>query len=252
MSLLHTLSFQLFSSRNFPPLADQLATLKSLGYTNVEPFGALYEDPAAFKALLDQNGLAATSGHFALDLLEGDFDKAVSIARTLGISIVIAPYLLPDKRPTDTEGWQAIGARLGVVGRKLAAEGLDFAWHNHDFEFIALADGSYPIEHLLADESVKAELDVAWVCRAKADPLYWLSRYADRIIAVHIKDIAPAGENTDEGGWADVGHGVLPWSDYWKAAMATKARLIVAEHDNPADYVRFATRAAATIKGFAQ
>jgi hypothetical protein len=35
-------SFQLYSSRNFPPLADQLGVLSALGYANVEPFGGLH------------------------------------------------------------------------------------------------------------------------------------------------------------------------------------------------------------------
>jgi sugar phosphate isomerase/epimerase len=252
MTLLHTLSFQLYSSRNFPPLSDQLATLQGLGYTNVEPYGALYEDAAGLRALLDQYGLVATSGHMALDMLENDYDTALSIIRTLGLSIVIAPFLPPALRPNDAEGWKAVGVRLGAVAAKLAAEGIAFGWHNHAFEFIALPDGSYPIEHLLQDPAVKLELDVAWVVRAEADPLPWITRYADRLIALHIKDIAPAGENLDEDGWADVGHGKLDWPAYWQAATATGVKVIVAEHDNPSDFVRFATRSAESIKRLAQ
>ena len=60
------------------------------------------------------------------------------------------------------------------------------------------------------------EMDVAWVIRGGADPLAWIEKYKDRITAAHVKDIAPAGENTDEDGWADVGHGTVDW----KAIMA--------------------------------
>ena len=45
-----------------------------------------------------------------------------------------------------------------------------------------------------------------------ADPIAELKRYAGRIEAVHVKDIAPAGQCVDEDGWADPGFGVLDWS----------------------------------------
>ena len=38
------LSYQLYSSRNFPPLADTLSMLADLGYAQVEGYGGLYED----------------------------------------------------------------------------------------------------------------------------------------------------------------------------------------------------------------
>jgi predicted nucleic acid-binding protein len=33
---------------------------------------------------------------------------------------------------------------------------------------------------------------------------------------------------------------VLPWADLWQAAAAAGAEVMVAEHDNPSDYQRFA------------
>jgi sugar phosphate isomerase/epimerase len=252
MALEHALSFQLYSSRKFPPLDEQLATLAALGYTNVEPFGGLYDDLDGLKAGLDRHGLKAVSGHFALDMLENDLDRAVAIANTLGISLVVCPWVHPDLRPTDTAGWKAFGERLARVAGNLKARGLDFAWHNHDFEFHALPDGSLPIQHVLADPAVKLELDVAWVVRAGVDPKPWLQGYAGRIAAVHVKDIAPAGEKVDEDGWADVGSGVVPWGELWGEAVAAGARVMVAEHDNPSDYVRFATASAAAMKTLAR
>jgi sugar phosphate isomerase/epimerase len=251
MALDHPLSFQMYSARKFPPVAAQLELLKSLGYTNVEPFGDLYTDASGFKALLDQNGLKAESGHFAVSLLEDQFDKALGIIRTLGCSIAIAPYLMPEDRPKDAAGWKAFGKRLGAIAARLKGEGIEFAWHNHDFEFIALPDGSLPIEHLMADALVQLELDVAWVVRAGADPARWLDHFAGRIIAVHVKDIAPAGQKADEDGWADVGAGTVPWKSLWPKAVAAGARLMVAEHDNPNDFKRFAATSAKAMAALA-
>ena len=45
-------SYQLYSSRNFPPLGDTLAMLSSAGYTAVEGFGGLYDEAAGLAAAL--------------------------------------------------------------------------------------------------------------------------------------------------------------------------------------------------------
>jgi sugar phosphate isomerase/epimerase len=244
MPSLYPVSFQLYSAREFPPLEEQLSTLAKLGYTNVEPFADLYAAPETFRALLDANGLSALSGHFNLWDLEADPDKAISIAKTLGIEIVIAPWLDPADRPIDAAGWKSVGKRLAKLQETFAAAGLTFAWHTHDFEFIGLPDGSFPIEHILDGNCVGLELDIAWVVRAGADPAAWLNKYADRLVTIHVKDIAPEGQNAEQDGWADLGHGVVDWKGLWPLIERSKARLAILEHDRPGDWRRFAQNSA--------
>jgi sugar phosphate isomerase/epimerase len=244
----YPLSFQMFSARDTVPLKTQLAELAKLGYENVEPFGALYADPIEFRKELDANGLSALSGHFDLSMLEADTEKAIHIANTLGIEIVIAPWLDPSLRPTDANGWKALGARLAVLQKKFAKAGLTFAWHTHDFEFIRLPDGSFPVEHIFEGNSVGLELDVAWVIRAGADPLVWLEKYSNRLVAVHVKDIAPQGQNLEQDGWADLGVGVVDWKRIWPVVNRAEPRLAVLEHDRPGDWIRFAKNSAAAFR----
>lgn len=251
MSMSKPLSFQLYSARNFPPLEQQLQTLADLGYQHVEPYGGQYDDPAALKAVIDAAGLSARSGHFRMDMLEGDIARAIATAKTLGMEFIAAPILAPEDRAGDTEHWQAIGRRLGGIAEKVVDAGIQFAWHNHEFEFQRLADGSMPIEHILSDPRVKFEIDLAWVARGKADPAEWIERFSDRIVAFHFKDLAPSGENLDEDGWADPGMGILPWKDLWEKAFEAGAKFAVAEHDNPSDFLRFARNAASAAKALA-
>jgi len=182
--------------------------------------------------------------HVPLALLEGDFDKAVGIARTLGIHTLIAPWLPPEERPTDTAGWAALGARLNKIEAKLRALGLRLAWHNHDFEMTHLPEGQTGMDILLsAAPGMEWEADLGWVLRAGLNPVDWLHRHAGRIIAVHLKDLQPDHDIAPEGGWADLGHGVNDWAPIF-AALAAMPRLSahVAEHDNPADLGRFLSR----------
>ena len=75
------------------------------------------------------------------------------------------------------------------------------------------------------------------------------TRCGSRITAIHVKDIAPAGECVDEDGWADVGHGTLDWKSLIASAkQKTKAKYFVAEHDKPNDAVRFARRSIESVK----
>jgi sugar phosphate isomerase/epimerase len=245
-------SFQLYSARNFQPWDKVLKTLGSLGYKEVEGFGGLYDDPAGLRAELDKNGLTMPSGHFSLDMLENEFDKALGTAKTLGMKLVACPHIAAELRPADTAGWRAFSEGLGRVGKRFAGTGIAFGWHNHDFEFARLADGSLPQQHILdGAPDIGWEIDVAWVIRGGADPLEWIDRYASRIVAAHVKDIAPAGQATNEDGWADVGHGTVDWHGLIKALRdKTGAKYFVMEHDNPSDFERFAKRSIEAAKTF--
>jgi sugar phosphate isomerase/epimerase len=76
-----------------------------------------------------------------------------------------------------------------------------------------------------------------------------MKKLGSRITAVHVKDIAPAGECVDEDGWADVGQGTLDWKQLIADAKAnTKAKFYVMEHDKPSDAIRFAKRSIASVK----
>ncbi|MDF0601671.1 sugar phosphate isomerase/epimerase [Psychromarinibacter sp. C21-152] len=244
-------SYQLYSSRNFPPLSDTLRMLAEAGYAQVEGFGGVYDDPDALSGGLQENGLTMPTGHIGLDMLESDPDRVLLLARTLGFEAVFVPFLMPDQRPEDAAGYADFGRRLVAAGKPVTDAGLKFGWHNHDFEFRPLADGTRPIEAMTAAApELLLELDLAWVHRAGEDPVAWIDRYADRILSVHIKDIAPAGENEDEDGWADVGHGVMDWPAINAALEKTDVAYRVMEHDKPSDDTRFARRSIATAKSW--
>lgn len=245
------IAYQLYSSRNFPPLDATCKMLASVGITGTEGFGGLFADKAALDttaAALKGAGLSMKTTHMGLSQVEDTPDWALEVVRTLGIERVYVPYLMPDQRPSDGAGWRAFGARLEKAGAPLRAAGIGFGWHNHDFEFKACADGSIPQAAIFeGGPSLEVELDVAWSIRGGADPLAWISKYTGRLTAAHVKDIAPKGENLDEDGWADVGHGTVDWKTIHAALKAAGCKHFVLEHDNPSDHKRFATRAFATL-----
>jgi len=239
-------SYQLYSSRNFPPLEQTLKMLAEAGYKKVEGVAGMivgHQDPAWLRTQLDMNGLAMPSMHVGLDMLEDDPAQVVSLARTLGVKAIVVPYLVAEERPIDKAGWHALGERVERAGAPMRDAGLTVAWHNHDFEFRPLPDGTLPIDVLLeGGKDLKLELDLAWVKVAGHDPVDFIRKYGDRLIAVHVKDVAPAGECSDEDGWADVGHGVMNWPPIAAVVPDSASCHLVMEHDNPNDHKRFAER----------
>ncbi len=250
------LSFQLYSARNFQPWSDIFAKLAAAGYKEVEGIGAIYEgmsdaELSQLKADLDAHSLAMPTGHFSIDILESRPARAIEIARHFGMESTYCPWVMPELRPKTAKGWHEFGQRLQKAGQPLIDAGFDYGWHNHDFEFFKLEDGTTAQEQIFSGgPDLSWECDVAWIVRGGADPLEWIGKMGDRITSVHVKDIAPAGENADEDGWADVGHGTVGWAAIKAALKNTRARHFIVEHDNPNDIDRFITRSFQSYTSF--
>lgn len=244
-------SYQLYSSRNFGPVAEVLARVAAFGYDRVEGYGALFAQPGAVAELgaaLRANGLRMPTAHIGLDLILADPDFVITSAEALGIETVVIPYL--DQRPANAAAWRGLGKQVSQAAQPLRAAGLQVGWHNHDFEFADLGGPERPLDLLLAaDPELVLELDVAWVHVAGQDPVAWIHRYSDRLVAAHLKDVAPSGACVAEDGWADLGEGVLDWPGIVAALNTTQVAHLVMEHDNPSDDARFARRSIAAAQG---
>jgi len=236
-------SFQLYCARNFQPILDILPRLKELGYTQVEGFGGLYANEPGLADAVKAADLSMPTGHFGLDMLE-DTENTIKLCKDLGTEIILCPAPPPEQRDMDEDGWRALAATLARLCDIYTAAGFRFGWHNHHWEFQPTASGKVPMDILLEGAPKMVwEVDVAWVVKGNADPLEWIRRYKDRVVAIHVKDIAPEGECVDEDGWADVGHGTMDWQTIMDAVTSeTDCEYFVMEHDNPNDVDRFARR----------
>lgn len=228
-------SVQIYSIRNHgSSLDDRLALLQRVGFTQVESVATHELAPADFAAALARHGLALSSMHASLQLVEYQRSTLVEACRLTGCRLVVMPFLGWGDRPRSATGWRAMGARLAAIGRAFAADGIRFAYHNHDWEFLAF-DGR-PALAWLFDAADAAdlgwEIDLGWVVRAGQDAETWIANEAKRIVAVHAKDLAPEGQAVDEDGWTVLGEGLLPWPKL-AAALRPHTDLIVFEHDNP-------------------
>lgn len=231
-------AIQLYSLRNFPPLLAQLPKIKAMGYDAVEPWLPAYEaDPGLFARACRDAGLACHGFHMPLSGLRDEPQRYIDIALTLGARFLIPPWLEPHERGD----WQRLSEVLQRGAELALPQGLEVLWHNHDFEYAPLPDGTRPIDHILQGE-VGFEIDCGWIARAGADPAAELARYADKIRIIQTKDL-------DASGWAATGHGVIDWAALAPLMRQTRAHHLCTEHDDPADWQAFARDSLSHLRG---
>ena len=247
----YPIAYQLYSSRHFPPLEAQFPALKAMGYDAIEPWLPAYEaDAKAFRRALDDNGLKCFGFHMPLDGLVREPQPFIDIALTLGATWMIPPYIPAEERGTTAGFWRQLGDRLAQGAAQAKPHGLKVAWHNHDFEFVPMADGTRPIDHILRADNPEVwfEIDCGWIVRAGADPAAELRRFADRIGVIQTKDTAPLGTKADDG-WTATGDGIIDWAALVPLFRASKAEHLVTEHDNPSNWHQFAERSINHLRG---
>lgn len=244
------IAFQLFSARN-TEIEKALGIVAEAGFSSVEAYGDNFKDVELFRTALKNEGLSLASAHVSLDELENNLSTNVERLASFGCTHIVCPYLLPDNRPTSREGWTELAKRLEQINSNLQSHDCTFAWHNHDFEFVANDDDSVPMQILLEQApGMSLELDIGWVVRVGADPASWIKQHGARVSAFHFKDLVAAGSNPTEDDWADVGYGVVDWRALLDDIKSVKTNLYIVEHDNPADLKRFAENSISTIKAW--
>lgn len=215
-----TVGLQLYTLRDLLPkdLEGTLKKVAEIGYKEVELFG--YADgkffgktPAQFGALLKSLGLSAPSGHYTTGntmptvkgTLRNDWKRAVDDAAALGQKYMVCAYLFPEERKADD--YKRHIELFNKSAEVCKAHGIQFAYHNHDFEFKPM-NGQLPYDMILKGTDpnlVKMELDLYWASFAGQDPVALFKKHPGRFPLWHVKDMA----KTKEREFAEVGMGSI-------------------------------------------
>jgi sugar phosphate isomerase/epimerase len=226
---------------------DPKATLKEvadLGYKYIEAVD--YKDgkfygmtPDEFKSYTKSLGLKPISVHMGSMTLD-NADKLVADVKAAGFKYFIAPVppmgmfkFDPKTRKLGMEGTlERLAEILNTVAKKANAAGLEFLYHNHDFEFQANKDGVIPIDYLLEKldpKYVNFQMDLYWVTKAGADPVAYFQRYPGRFKIWHVKDM------DKEGRFAPVGNGTIDFARILKNKKLSGMKYYIVEQDQVFD-----------------
>jgi len=199
----------------------------AIGYDEVEFAGYYDRSPEEIGALLSDLDLAAPAAHVPLRRIRKTPDAVIETAKAIGHQYIVCPYLAEGERES-LDNYKQVAKEFSVFGERCAEADLQFAYHNHDFEFTAM-DGTRPYDVLLAEtdpEYVQMELDLYWVVEAGQDPLGYIEQDPARYPLCHVKDRGP------EGGMTSVGAGTIDFATLFRTAQFTHSFV---EHDDPDD-----------------
>ena len=228
------LAAQMYTLRQFTQTPDNiakaLAKVRAMGYRAIQisAFGPI--DAAELARMLDGEGLAVASTHSSWGLFTKEIDRLIEEHRMWGCKHPAIGGMPGEYRKA--EGIAAFAKAAEDIGRKLAEAGMDFSYHNHNFEF-QKAGGKTWLE-LLYDSTdpryVKAEIDTYWVQAGGGDPAEWVRRMSGRMPVLHLKDMVIGPERDVR--MAEVGEGNLNWPAILTAARDAGVQWYCVEQDN--------------------
>jgi sugar phosphate isomerase/epimerase len=207
-----------------------IARVAATGYREVEFAGYFGKSPRDVRAMLDHHGLSSPSSH--ISLAPEQWHAALDAAPIVGHRYLVMAWIPPEERHTldDYKRW---AERLNRAGTEAKAAGLQFAYHNHDFEFGPL-DGKLPYDVLLAETDpklVQLEMDLYWIVKGGQDPLAYFARWPGRFPMVHVKDSAGPPDHK----MMPVGAGKIDFKKIFGQSDQAGIRHYFVEHDNPDD-----------------
>ncbi len=219
------LAVQLYSVRDAvaKDLEGTLNRLVALGYNEIELYGYngtfFGKTTEQFKTILKKTGVRVISSHHISGLgvkakgsLSDGWEQAVADLHEVGAKYMACSYLFPAERTKET--YASLPDLLNKSGETASKAQIQFAYHNHDFEFEKYND-TLVYDYLINNTSptlVKMELDLYWISKAGQDPLAYFSKYPGRFPLWHVKDMA-AGS----GDITEVGHGTIDFDKIFAA-----------------------------------
>jgi sugar phosphate isomerase/epimerase len=160
--------------------------------------------------------------------LKENHQELVNEAAEAGI-----PYLVCANSPMGTlDEIRSSIEVLNKTGEACKREGITLAYHNHDMEFQEVED-LIPYHLLLSQtspETLKMELDLAWVTKAGVDPVELFTQHPGRFPLWHVKDISK-----DLATVEPVGNGSIDFKRIFANAKVAGMKHFFVEHDMPID-----------------
>ena len=195
--------------------------------------------PSEFKKILNDLGMEALSSHTAVEAGGITLDNAKAMAddhAALGVKYCVQPWVNDEDRTI--EKYKAMIADWNEVGRIMKSVGIQFGYHNHNFEFLP-TDGIIPYFDIFLKEMdadlITMEIDLYWVTKAGYDPVEIFKKYPGRFMLWHFKDQAKPAAPTYEVEKEDVtpvGAGSIDFKRIYASRKISGMKNFFVEDDN--------------------
>jgi sugar phosphate isomerase/epimerase len=215
--------------------------LELAGYSDGKFYG--YE-PSEFKKLVNDLGMEILSSHTQVEAKGITLDNAKKMAddhAKLGVKYCMQPWVVEEARTT-LASYKSMVADWNKVGKIMKDTGIQFGYHNHNFEF-ATVEGKIPYFDIFMKELdkdlVTMELDLFWTTKAGQDPVEIFKKYRGRFQLFHMKDMytkeAPFFTTNEVKDFAPVGEGVIDFKRILAAKDIAGMKYMIVEQDSTKD-----------------
>jgi sugar phosphate isomerase/epimerase len=221
-----------------------LTKLAAIGYGEVETAGFANLSAAEFRKLVDGAGLHCPSAHLSFVFEE--------TGKLLQEASSVLPPAAPSSKDIDAtlkmlnaltlDDFKKIAHLANQIGQQAKQAGLQYAYHNHNFEFRDLGNGHTGYSVLLTETDpnlVKFEADCGWMVTAGVNPAEFFRKYPGRYPMIHVKDFTPSsGTSTtlaigSEQHATELGRGHIDYKPILAAAEAASVEHFFVEQDPP-------------------
>ncbi|WP_262152526.1 sugar phosphate isomerase/epimerase family protein [Chryseobacterium foetidum] len=219
------LAIQLYTVRHSisKNLEETFERLAKLGFTDFEIYGYngtfFGKTAKEFSQILKNNGLKVISSHHRTGMTDkengtllNNWEKTLKDLNFIGAKYAVCSYLPEAER--SLESYRKLPEVLENAGKISKQNGIQLAYHNHDFEFLKMDEKRNFYDFILENTSsdlVKMELDLYWISKAGLDPLVYFEKYPKRFPLWHVKDMKAGTKD-----FAEVGSGTIDFERIFK------------------------------------
>jgi len=230
----YVLGAQLYTVREFTETLDGIAKtldkVAAIGYKAIQISGFGPVPAKDIAGIVTDNGLTVASTHTSWDRFLNDLDAVIEEHKLWKCSHPAIGGLPAEYRSLD--GLKRFLDEIGPVAEALAAEDMDFSYHNHNLDLARYGEKTW-LEMLYeqaAPDVLKAEVDVYWIQAGGGDPALWVQQCAGREPLLHLKDMIVTPER--EQRFAEIGEGNLNWPAIIAAAREGGVEWYLVEQDD--------------------
>jgi sugar phosphate isomerase/epimerase len=227
--------------------ADVPGTLKKvsdIGYKHLELAG--YADgkfygivPTEFKKMVADLGMDVLSSHTQVEAAGITMDNAKIMADAhaeLGVQYCVQPWV--EEADRNIESYKKMIGDWNQVGAVMKNVGIQFAYHNHNFEFVNI-DGTIPYYDIFMPEMdpglITMEIDLFWATKAGQDPVDMFRKFPGRFQLFHLKDMLTQQEpffDVIKDDICPVGEGIIDFKKILAAKDTAGMKYFFVEDDN--------------------
>ena len=225
---------QLYNCRDYTKTPEDIeATLrrtKAIGFDVIQISGFGPCDPDLLAGWVKEIGLEVCLTHTPWPRLadSGELKKVIAEHKKLGCPLIGLGSRPSDVYPNSYEGWTRFIKKAREITARIKDEGLNFSYHNHDFEFEKW-NGVLAIDRLIEEvPDMYFTLDTFWVQAGGGNSLNYIKKLAGRIEVIHFKDFRIVNRARQ---FAEIGEGNLDWDEIIPLCKSTGIPCAAIEQD---------------------